>query len=206
VPDLVKSGHVVTPRLGFFTQDIDARLAAALKLGEQKGVLVTDVAAGGPADKAGLKRGDVITAMNSRPVPSTADFKSRLYEVKPGDSLLLVVLRKGARVGLTIATAAGQAEIQGWHGIEAEENGPEKARAMGLAIARGMVVSKVAKGSSAAKIGLNPGDVIVEVNQQRIDSRAQWAKLTAQTEDDADAIILIVRGQQSAYVVLPAEE
>jgi serine protease Do len=206
IPDLVKSGHVITPRLGFFTQDIDARLAAALKLGGKKGVLVTDVITGQSADKAGLKRGDVISAMNGRPVAGSADVKSRLFELRPGDPLQLSVLRKGQALSLSLATQASPEEGQGWHGIEAEANSNEKARSLGLAISRGMVVTRVAKGTSAEKIGLNAGDVIVEVNQRRVDSKAQWLKLTGEIEEDQDAIILIVRGQQSAYVVLPAEE
>jgi Do/DeqQ family serine protease len=205
VPDLVKSGHVVTPRLGFYTQDIDARLASALKLGSQKGVLVSDVVAGGPADKAGLKRYDVITAINGRSVAGGSDFKARIFEAKPGETLSLGVLRKGQKLELSLATSAVESSA-GWHGLEVEENNADKARAQGLYISRGMLVSKVAKGSSAAEIGLKPGDVILEVNQQAVESRGQWNKVTSALEDDVNAVIRIVRGQQSAYVVLPAEE
>jgi Do/DeqQ family serine protease len=205
VPDLVKTGRVLTPRLGFYTQDLDARLSAALKLGDQKGVLVTDVAAGGAAEKAGLKRGDVVTTAQGKPVRSSAEFKSRLFEVKPGDDLVLTVLRKGQKLGLTVRTSAGAEEAEGWHGLEVEENSQDKARTMGLAIARGMIINRVAKGSSADQIGLQAGDILVEVNQQRVDTPAQWRKLTNQLPEEQDAIVLLVRGQQSAYVVLPGE-
>jgi serine protease Do len=207
VPDLVKNGHVVTPHLGFYTQDLDEPLAAALKLGNQKGVLVADVVAGQPADLAGLKRGDLITSFDGKSVMSTADLTTRLFEIKPGDVLPVQILRKGLHIELNITTSASpENEGQSWHGLQVEENNLDKARTLGLGIARGMIINRVGKGSSAEKIGLNPGDVIVELNQQRVDTKEEWNKITSQTQEDVDAIILIVRRQQSAYVVLPAEE
>jgi Do/DeqQ family serine protease len=205
VPDLIKSGHVVTPKLGFFTQDMDERMAAALKLGDQKGVLVSDVVAGSPADKAGIKRMDLLLSFNLRPVANSSELKSRLYEIKPGDNVNVVVLRKGERLGLNIITSSETGHERGWHGLEVEENNTEKARSMGLAVARGVIVSKVSKGSSASKIGINPGDVIVEINQQRLDAQSEWTKMTRDLGESSDVILLLVRGQQSAYVVLPAE-
>lgn len=205
IPDLVKNGRIITPRLGFFTQDIDARLAAALKLGPTKGVLVSDVVAGQAAEKAGLKRGDLITSMNGKIVQSSADFRSKLFEIQAGEATQLSVLRKGQPLSLSLVAQA-PSDSEGWHGLEVDANSVEKARSLNLAIAKGMVVTKVVKGSSADKIGLSPGDVIVEVNQQRIDTQAQWKKLALNTDENENAVILIVRGQQSAYVVLPGEE
>jgi S1-C subfamily serine protease len=105
-----------------------------------------------------------------------------------------------------VAFMIGLLYNRGWHGIEAEPNSVEKAKDMGLAITRGMIIHSVAKGSSAEKIGLSPGDIIVEVNQQRVDSSAQWKKANSSNDEREDAIILIVRGRQSAYIVLPGEE
>jgi S1-C subfamily serine protease len=209
IPDLVKSGHVITPHLGFYTQEIDAKLAAALKLGNTQGVLVTDVAAGLPADKAGLKRGDIIMLVNGNSSANPGELKTRLYEVKPGDKLLLTVLRKGKPLGLEIETSAAAAskeETAGWHGLQVEENSPERAQSLGLALVQGLIVTKVSKGSSGAQIGLASGDVILEVNQQRLEGMAAWNKMTGALEENSDAILLIVRGRSSAYVVLPGEK
>jgi S1-C subfamily serine protease len=197
---------VVTPRLGFFTQDLDARLAAALKLGAKKGVLVSDVIPGQSADKAGLKRGDLIVSVNGRSISNSAEFRTRLFEVSPGELMRLGIMRKGQTLEVDVATLPAASENRGWHGIEAEPNSVEKAKDMGLAITRGMIIHSVAKGSSAEKIGLSPGDIIVEVNQQRVDSSAQWKKANSSNDEREDAIILIVRGRQSAYIVLPGEE
>jgi serine protease Do len=208
IPDLIKAGHVITPHLGFYTQEIDSKLAAALKLGSTQGVLVTDVAAGLPADKAGLKRGDIVMLVNGNSCANPGELKTRLYEVKPGDSLMLTVLRKGKPLGLRIETSAASAkdEAAGWHGLQVEENSPERAQSLGLALIQGLIVTKVSKGSSAAQIGLAPGDVILEVNQQRLEGLEAWNKMTGALEESGDAILLIVRGRSSAYVVLPGEK
>lgn len=207
VPDLIKSGRVITPRLGFYTQDIDARLAAALKLESTQGVLVTDVAAGGAADKAGLKRGDVITLINGKNVADSSELKTRLYEAKPDEVLTFAILRKGKALNLSLQPLPQQTQAgTDWHGIAAEENTREKAQSMGLAGAQGMIITKLRKKSSAEQIGLMPGDVILEVNQQRLESADDWKKISRSAEDNSDAILLIVRGRSSAYVVLPGEK
>lgn len=207
VPDLIKSGHIITPRPGFYTQDIDTQLSIALQLGNTQGVLVTDVATGGAADKAGLKRGDVITLINGKNVSNSGELKTHLYEAKPENPMLLNLLRKGKPMELRLDPLPQQnLSSTAWHGIEADENTREKAQAMGLAVAQGMIVNKVLKKSSAEQIGLMPGDVILEVNQQRLENIGDWKKISRSIEDSSDAILLIVRGRSSAYVVLPAEK
>ncbi|MES2200832.1 MAG: trypsin-like peptidase domain-containing protein [candidate division FCPU426 bacterium] len=207
IPDLVHAGRVVPPHLGFYTQDIDARLAAALKLSSMQGVLITDVAAGAGADKAGLKRGDIVTGINGKNTDNSAELKTRLYEARPGEPLLLSVLRNNASLTLRIEPSQLQAVPENvWHGIEVEENGEEKARAMGLATAQGLVVKKVAKNSSAGQIGIAPGDLLMVINKQRLNSMADWKKLSRQVDESEEAAVLIVRGRASAFIVLPGEK
>ena len=207
VPDLKRSGKVVAPKLGFYTQDVDAKLAAALKLPGSKGVLVTDVAAGDPAEKAGLKRGDVVLNFDGKGVANAAELRTRIYEADPGQALNLLVWREGKEQALVVKPEfLKAAELSGsWHGLDVEENDRVKARARGLALADGVIVKAVAKGSGAERIGIKAGDVILEVNQQRFDGIAGWTSLTKQVYEGQDTVVLLVRGRQSAYVVLPAE-
>jgi serine protease Do len=208
VPDLLKAGRVVAPKLGFYTQDVDARLAKALKLPQAKGVLVTDVAAGGAAEKTGLRRGDVILAFGARDVANTAELRTRIYEADTSQPIPVVVWRGGKREGLMVqpeSLKAAETAAAAWHGLEVEGNNLALARERGLALAEGVVVKSVAKGSGAERIGVKAGDVIVEVNQQRFDGLDGWAKLTNGLGESQDAVVLLVRGRQSAYVVLPAE-
>jgi serine protease Do len=207
IPDLQRAGKVVAPKLGFFTQDIDADLAKALKLPAQRGVLVTDVAAGGASDKAGLQRGDVVLAFDSKAVANTSELRTRIYEADASRAMAISVWRGGKRQELSVLPQYLKTAANGktWHGLEVEENSRAKASERGLAVADGVLVKQVAKGSSAERIGVKAGDIIVELNQQRFEGLDNWLRLTKQTDEAQDAVVLLVRGRQSAYVVLPAE-
>jgi len=208
IPDLQRAGRVVAPKLGFFTQDVDERLAKAMKLPAQGGVLVTDVATGGAADRAGLRRGDVVLSLNHHPVPSAAALRTRIYEADPAASLDLEVYRDGQAQTLQVAPAQLKAsENPGtWHGLKVVANSAEEAPKRGLAVNDGVVVDTVAEASSAGRIGIKPGDVLMELNQQRIDGLPGWEKLTKAVDEGQDAVLLLVRGRQSAYIVVPAEQ
>lgn len=207
VPDLQKAGRVLAPRLGFFTQDVDARLAQALKLPAKSGVLVTDVASGGAAEKAGLKRGDVILNFNAKAVANTAELRTRIYEADPAANLVLQVWRDGAKVGLQVAPAQLQAQAKaGWHGLSVIANSQAEAQKRGLAVADGVIVSAVAAGSSAERIGVKPGDVLLELNQRPLRALKDWNRLTQDLDPGQEAVALLLRGRQSAYIVLPQEE
>jgi serine protease Do len=207
IPDLQRAGRVVAPRLGFFTQDVNPDLAKALKLPGSRGVLVTDVASGGAAEKAGLKRGDVILNLNAKDVANTAELRTRIYEADPGQNLVIIVWRDGERKGLQVPPALLKAQDSGaWHGLEVQANSRANAKRMGLAVAQGVVVQRVAPDSSAARIGIQAGDILLELNQQRLESLDDWNAMTSRLSPGQDAVVLLLRGRQSAYVVLPAED
>lgn len=207
IPDLRLAGRVVAPKLGFFTQDIDDNLAQALKLTRTKGVLVTDVAEGGPAEKAGLKRGDVILAMDGKDTATSAELRTRIYEADPARGVKMDLWRDQQPLTLTLSPqqlTAPNTEAT-WHGLRVTPNDPSEAAQRGLALAQGVVVTHVAANSSADHIGIQTGDVLVEINQHRINGDDGWTALTKQFDDSKDSVVLLVRGRQSAYVVLPAE-
>jgi serine protease Do len=207
IPDLQRAGKVVAPKLGFYTQDVDAPLAAALKLPGTRGVLVTDVAAGSASEKAGLKRGDVVTAFDTNPVANSAELRTRIYEADGTQTLTMSVWREGKTMDLSILPAFLKTadSAKNWHGLDVEDNDRAKAQERGLSIAEGVIVSNVAKGSGAERIGVKSGDVILEINQQRFEGLQGWQNLTKSLDEAQDAVILLVRGRQSAYVILPAE-
>lgn len=208
VPDLRRAGKVVAPKLGFFTQDLDQRLAEALKLDRPNGVLVTDVAAGGAADKGGLKRGDVILKLNDKETNTSTDLRTRIYGADPSQALTLSVWRDGQTQDLLLTPQILKASEQRdtWHGLSVIANSPQEAGQRGLAVTEGVVVTKVVPNSSADGIGIRPDDVLLEVNQTPIPDQAAWDALTHQLDEGQDTVVRIVRGRQSAYVVLPAEQ
>jgi serine protease Do len=208
IPDLESAGRVVAPKLGFFTQDVDERLAADLKLPADGGVLVTDVATGGAADKAGLERGDVLLRLNKQTVDNSAELRTRIYDNDPDSSMTLDVWRDGHDLSLRVTPAELKAsENTGtWHGLRVVANSPAEAAKLGLSVTDGVVVDSVSEASSAGRIGVKPGDVLMELNQKRVEGMDGWNGLTKAVDEGQDAVVLLVRGRQSAYIVLPAEQ
>jgi S1-C subfamily serine protease len=198
---------VVAPKLGFFTQDLDLALARTMKLPKPRGVLVTDVAEGGPADKAGLHRGDVILSLNGKDTAVSADLRTRIYEADPALAMTLTLLRDGhpLTLSLTPENLKAAKDLKSWHGLRVTPNSPEEAAQRGLAISQGMVVGAVASGSSAEQIGIKVGDILLELNQAALTDQAAWDALTKQLDEGQEAVLRLVRGRQSAYVALPAE-
>jgi S1-C subfamily serine protease len=84
-------------------------------------------------------------------------------------------------------------------------NSADEASQRGLALTQGMVVTKVASKSSADRIGIQAGDILLELNQTSVPDQSAWDALTHQLDESQDTVIRLVRGHQSAYVVLPAE-
>jgi serine protease Do len=206
IPDLVRRGRVVPPQFGFFTQDVTPQLAQALRLSTGRGVLVSDVAAGGAAALAGLQRGDVIVAIGDTSVASAAELKSTLYERKPGEQVPFEVLRKGQPLQLSLVGQDGrQATGDAWHGLQVQGNSPAMAQEKGLAVSVGVVVAAVAHGSSAEEAGLMPGDVVLELDQKPVRDLAAWRQLCAGMDEGKDVALRVVRGRQMAYVVLRGE-
>jgi serine protease Do len=208
VPDLQRAGKVVAPKLGFYTQDLDTALANALKLPTTRGILVTDVAAGSAAEKAGLRRGDVVLTFDSKNVANAAEMRTRIYEADASLPLPLVIWRDGKAQTLTVLPQYLKAaeNTKTWHGLDVEDNDRAKAHERNLATAEGVIVRQVLKGSGAERIGVKTGDVILELNQKRFDGLDGWQDLIKQTDEGQDSVVLLIRGRQSAYVVLPAEQ
>jgi serine protease Do len=208
IPDLERAGRVVAPKLGFFTQDVDERLALSLKLPGEGGVLVTDVASGGAADLAGLQRGDVLLRLNSHTVDNSAELRTYIYDNDPDSDLTLDIWRAGHPLSLRVTpTQLKASENPGtWHGLRVVVNSEQEAAKRGLAVTDGVVVDSVTVASSAGRIGIKPGDVLMELNQKRIVGMDGWNSLTKAVDEGQDAVMLLVRGRQSAYIVLPAEQ
>ncbi len=206
IPDLVKRGRVIPPQLGFYTQDLTPSLVQAMHLSVRGGVLVADVALDGPAAKAGLKRGDVILSVEGQKVDSSEDLKSLLYQYQPGQAIGLKVYRGGKTLDLSVVGEAAVATKGAfWHGLEVVANSRSVATRRGLAVSQGVVVARVAQGSSGADAGLQPDDVLVEVNQKPVQGLMDWQKLIQEYPQNQEVVVRVVRGQEMAYVALRGE-
>ena len=204
--------------LGVSVQDITSGIAESLGMKEAHGVLISNVAPGGPADKAGLKRGDVVVQLNGKNLDNTNVFRNEVASTAPGTEVTLTILRNGAqqqvRVKLgELSPETARAERQQGGGQGGEQGGklgitvtpltPEVAQQVGVPRnTQGVVISSVDPSGPAGQAGLQAGDIIQEVNRQPVRSPAD-VRNALQRSGNRPPLLLINRGGQTIYVSVP---
>jgi serine protease Do len=212
---LVAHGRVHRGLLGVTVQGVTGDLAQGLGLSRAEGALVSNVTPGGAADKAGIRRGDVILSYQGRPVVDTNSFRNEIAATRPGTTVSLQVLRDGKTrdVQATLAenTAARSArgggdrdeeEPAGRYGMTVQPLTPETARRLQLdGDADGVVITNIDPAGAAASAGLRQGDVIRQVNGKSVDS-ADEVRDALNAAGDRPAVLLIARGGTTIFVPL----
>jgi serine protease Do len=206
---LIKTGHVVRGRIGVTVQNVDASLAQSFGLDRPRGALVSSVEKGAPAQRAGVKPGDVILQVDDRVIEQTSDLSNYVAQRKPGDESTLTVWRDGKQQKLTVRVAelkesndsrvgarGGSAEDQGRLGLAVAPLTKDERDAAGIDAG----VRVVASGGAAAAAGVQPGDILLAINSHRVrtpdDLRAEVKKI----EDGGVAALLILRGDAQIFV------
>ena len=206
----LKSGKIVRGWLGVMIQDITPELAKSFGLKETKGVLISDVTKDSPAEKAGLKRGDIVTRFNGKEAENAHTLSRLVAATPPNTETVLGVIRDGKEqsINLTIGIMPQKEESQlpekpaEW-GMTVEDITPELAQQLGLNPGeKGVVVSSVEPGSPAAEAGLQPGDVVKEVNRQPIQNTNGYSMVLEKVKEGENVLLLIKRGSGTLYLVL----
>jgi serine protease Do len=191
-------------------------LASGLGLKEVRGVLVRSITPGGPADKAGLKAGDVILKLNGKDVNDDNVLRNQIAAAGPGASVTLTIWRDGKeqdiQATLTELTAdnaragggqGGSAETGGRLGITVATLTPEIAGQIGVPRnTQGVVVQEVDADGPAAQAGIEAGDVITQVNRQPVRSPADM-RSALDRSPNGPALLLINRRGQTVFVPVP---
>ncbi len=212
---LVKNGKVVRGFLGVNVQDVTPALADSFGLKNRSGALVAEVTPDSPAAKAGLKEGDVITEFNGNKVSDANGLTLQVTAVAPDTKVSLDVLRDGKTEKLTATTAerpgkngrvtetASANDDEGvLNGVAVEDLTPEARHEMNLpGRLKGAVVSQVDPESAAAKAGVSAGDVILEINRQRVSSAQDAIDLSAKAESKKTLVKLWSHGSTIFLVV-----
>ncbi len=213
LPQLEAKGHVTRGWLGVSIQPVTPELAKALRLSQDRGALVAEVFPDSPAAKAGLQAGDVIVEYDGHAVAKAGDLPRLVANTPIGQSATVKVLRDGKPLTVTaqidqlpepeqVAEAAHPARER--LGLAVQALTPGLARQLGVPDKAGLVVAGVKDGSPAAEAGLQPGDVIVQVNRKPVRTIAELRKALAAQKAGEPTLFQIHRKDASLFVAVTA--
>ena len=205
VPELETKGSVTRGWLGVSVQPVTPELARSFGLDKERGALVGDVAAQGPAEKAGIKRGDVIVSYDGKKVDESAALPALVASTPVGKTVPVEVLRDGKMKTINVAIAKlsdptvaldTKQEKSQW-GLAMQDIRPEDRRQMNLTGNEGVLVTAVMPASPAANAGVQPGDVILQVNQAPVSSVQGVKDEVAKVKGDKPLLLLVRRADGS---------
>ena len=212
IAQLRESGKVTRGWLGVMIQPVTKELADSFGLDEPKGALIAEVTEGGPAQQSGLERGDVITAFNGQTIHDSRDLPGLVANAPVGSEAQVKLLRGGQEQDISVklgelpdqlaSRRPAQADQESW-GMTVADLTPDIARRFQLDASReGVVVTAVEPGSPAASAGIQPGDLIEEVNRKAVTSVAEFSTAIADLNDEDTLLVLARRGTFTSFFAL----
>jgi S1-C subfamily serine protease len=218
---IVKHGKVTRGHLGVVVQPVTEDIAASLNLNNARGVIVSQVQSGSAADRAGLKRGDVILALNGNVISDPNSFRNEIAATPPGRTIILRIWREGNEQELRPTLGELSPEERparptqegspppsgsdtGKLGIAVQPLTPALARELGInPDTQGLVVLEVDPLGPAAEAGIQRGDVIEQVNQQPVRSVAEFRSLVERSAKDPLLLLVNHRGTTIFVTIRP---
>ena len=207
--ELVAKGKVTRGWLGVSIQPLTPELAKGFGLKEPRGVLISDVVQESPAEKAGIVAGDIVTEFDKRKVESPQDLQKAVAVTTPGKGVPVKVWRDKTektleiRIGETPDEAVARRSTNKGKtmlGLDVRPITPEVARQLGLRGQEGVIVFAVEDESAAAEAGIQRGDIIRELNRQRVRTLQDYERASKDIKEGDRVTVLLQRGQQSLYV------
>lgn len=214
---LVKTGKVRRGMLGVTIQSVTADLAASMNLPAARGAIVTSVSAGGPAERAGVKRGDVITAVNNQPIVDNNSLRNTVAGMAPGSNVTLTVVRNGGNQNIPVALAELPDRPRNDREESSSNGGGTSNERYGLSLQvftadmasrngldpndQGLLVTRVDPAGSAAAAGIRQGDLIQEVNRRPVRSVPDFGAAMQQS-GARPALLLIKRRDAVTFLTL----
>jgi serine protease Do len=212
IEQLKKSGEVTRGWLGVGIQPLSKEMREYYGVEEGRGVLVSQVFPGDPADKAGIRAKDIIVAIDGEKISDARDLTGKVASLAVGSTASVTVLRDGKKKTFKVTIAkreedrVASSERRGPKedaalGIRVSEITPEISRRFNLEEEEGIIVVNVAQGSKAEEAGLEPGDIIKEVNRQEIRGVKDF-EAAISAVDEGDAVQMFVRRQNMGFLVV----
>jgi len=207
---LIEKGEVVRGYLGIMIQPLTTDLAKSFELKNEKGILIAQVTKNSPADKAGLKAGDVIVNFQGRPVSEVGDFRNQVAMEQPGSKVEFDIIRDGKQRSVSVKidkltdnklVAQESSQASEKLGLAVQTITADLAKQLGIKAGKGVVVTEVAPGSIAMMAGISRGSVILEVNRKAVNTAAEFDHAVKSSANNK--VLLLVRDDEvSRYVVL----
>ncbi len=206
--DLVNYGKVRRGWLGVYVQPLTSEFVEAFDLETDKGAVISDVVQGSPAEKAGLRRGDVVTEVDGKKISDHRDFVYQIRKSMAGDKVELQLIRERNLTKVEVVldevdsisgemastSSLGITRI----GIEIGKITPELREKYDVQPKEGVVITSVEQGSIAARAGLQEGDVILEINGIRMTDPGQWNRIR---KDDMKAIVMLLAREGRTFFI-----
>jgi serine protease Do len=214
VEQLKQNGEVVRGWLGVGIQEVDRNLAESFGLDRPMGALISQVEPGGPAERAGVRIGDVVVELDGKPINESADLPHVVGLVRPGTEVELRLIREGKPKQVTVEVGklggdeapalAGAVSGGGRIGLEAEDlSAQQRSR---LRINGGVVVREVVPGKAAARAGLRPGDVITQIGNTAVGNLEEFEQIVEELPANTHIPVRLVRRGQAGFVAIRIEE
>jgi len=207
---IVKNGSVTRGYLGILIQELTPELAEQFQIKDGKGILVSEIMKDAPAEKAGLKRGDVILELDGRQVEDLGHFRNRISFTPPGAEVTLTILRKAERMQIKLpvgkldpkaqAAVVEEAETTKKLGLSLQEVSGELAEKMNLD-GRGVVIASVEEGSPADRAGLEAGAAVLEINQKEVKTIKEATEALV-AAGDGSVLLLIKEKRGTRFVAI----
>ncbi|MDH5640581.1 MAG: Do family serine endopeptidase [Nitrospira sp.] len=216
---LIKTGRVVRGFLGASTQDVSPMLGKIFKLPDVKGAIVTDLQTKGSAERAGLKRGDVVVRFDGRDIMDSGHFRNLVAQSSIGSKHRLELIRDGKlyqaelmiqeapreRLKKNQAALSVASTLHPLSGVVFDDVTTPLARQMELSVTSGVVVTDIEEGSLAEASGLQPGDVVLELNRKHVNNFTTLQRLADPLKPNDLALLLVNRQGVVLYIPIQGE-
>lgn len=214
IPQLEEKGHVTRGWLGVMIQDVNDSLAESLGIQGKKGALISEVVEGSPAEKAGLRHGDLVVSVDGRSIDGYLQLSRTIALLAPGTTVEIGIVRDGKSMQIPVTIAEREEDGQVVVTRGGQEEG-EREKLLGITVREvprelaqrmrtrgGVLISGVERGGPAATAGVNSGDILLEINRRPIRSVAEFREVVRTLSPGEMTLLRLQRGDTAIYVAV----
>jgi Do/DeqQ family serine protease len=205
IQDLIKFGEVQKAWIGLSIQDMDERIRSYLGLYGSRGVIVTEVMRRSPANKAGIKEGDVVLQIGKQKITSASDYEAILNDITANEKISFIIFRDGDQKTVPLKASIFPEDLveelsATLLGIQVDEISRTHIKRYRIAARNGVVITKIHRSSYLARIGVDVGDVILQINEIVVKNHGDYQKSLIKYRNKTSVLMLIQRGFDQYYI------